>query len=215
MPIREKIIDLERIAKEIREFKGLEIARKATHAVPGEGNPDAQIMFIGEAPGRNEDLQGRPFVGQAGKLLEKTLLETLGMKREEVYITNIIKYRPPDNRDPLPEEIEVCKGWLDRQIEIISPKIITTLGRFSMAKFIPDVTISKVHGKARFHELPAISHKLIIFPMYHPAAALRAGSMMQEFVADFNKLKDLLEKTEEIPETKTETENQAVQTSLF
>lgn len=188
----EKKIELEEIAKEVREFKELEIAKAATNPVSGEGNVDAKLFFCGEAPGMNEDLQGRPFVGQAGKLLEKTLLSELGMTRDQVYITNIVKYRPPENRDPTPSEIEACRGWLDRQIEIISPKIIATLGRYSMTKFIPDVSISQVHGQARFYQLPTMNYKLIIFPMYHPAAALRAGSMMQQFVADFGKLKTLL-----------------------
>jgi DNA polymerase len=192
MTAQEKEIELDKIAREVKAFKGLDIAKNATHPVPGEGNPDAQIMFIGEGPGFYEDQQGRPFVGQSGKLLEKTLKEILNLDRLEVFITNIVKFRPPDNRDPLPEEIEACRDWLDRQITIIQPKIIATLGRFSMAKFIPDVTISRVHGQSRFYMLPATSYKMIIFPMYHPAAALRAGSMMQEFVADFNKLKDLL-----------------------
>lgn len=208
MNTSEKQIELDQIAEEIKKFRGLEIARNCTHAVPGEGSPDAQIMFIGEAPGHHEDLQGRPFVGQAGKLLEKTLLDVLGLQRPDVFITNVVKYRPPDNRDPLPEEIEACRDWLDRQIAIIQPKIIATLGRFSMAKFIPGVTISRVHGQPRFYQLPANNlpagrqgYKLIIFPMYHPAAALRAGSMMNEFISDFNKLKDILEnqKTETAP----------------
>ncbi len=212
MTTQEKQTELDKIAEEIKEFKGLEIARRAIHAVPGEGNPDAQLMFIGEGPGQNEDLQGRPFVGQAGKLLEKTLIEALGLKREEVYITNIIKYRPPENRDPLPEEIEACKNWLDRQIEIISPKIIATLGRFSMAKFIPDVTISRVHGQARFAEF---NKKIIIFPMYHPAAALRAGSMMQEFINDFNKLKSLLGTEKVMAATEPDKPAAITQASLF
>ena len=190
MTAEQKKVELEKITQEIRNFKGLDIAKNATNSVPGEGDPDAQIMFIGEAPGQREDLSGRPFVGQAGKLLEKTLASELGMTREQVYITNIVKYRPPDNRDPFLNEIEACWEWLDHQIEIISPKIIVTLGRYSMAKFIPDVSISKVHGQARFLEFAG--KKYIVFPMYHPAAALRAGSMMQQFVADFAKLKNLL-----------------------
>lgn len=213
MTTQEKQTELDKIAKEVRDFKGLEIARNATHAVPGEGNPDAQIMFIGEGPGHNEDLQGRPFVGQAGKLLEKTLKDVLSLDRFDVYITNIVKFRPPDNRDPLPDEIEACRDWLDRQIAVIKPKIIATLGRFSMAKFIPDVTISRVHGQARFVNFN--DFKIIIFPMYHPAAALRAGSMMAEFVTDFNKLKDLLgDKPNEV-EPSTSQESKITQQSLF
>lgn len=190
MDTQEKQAELDKISEEIKEFKGLDIARNATHVVPGEGSPDAQIMFIGEAPGFHEDQQGRPFVGQAGKLLEKTLTEILGLKRSDVYITNIIKYRPPDNRDPLPSEIEACRDWLDRQITVIQPKIIATLGRFSMAKFIPDISISQVHGQARFVDF--LGHRYIVFPMYHPAAALRAGSVLSAFRDDFAKLKNIL-----------------------
>jgi DNA polymerase len=190
MTTQEKIIELDKIAREIKEFKGLDIAKNCTLAVPGEGNPDAQIMFIGEAPGFNEDRQGRPFVGQAGKLLEKTLKDVLDLGRFDVYITNIVKFRPPDNRDPQPIEIEACRDWLDRQINIIHPKIIATLGRFSMAKFLQDISISRIHGQARYVDIN--NNKIIIFPMYHPAAALRAGVVMNEFIQDFNKLKSLL-----------------------
>jgi uracil-DNA glycosylase len=194
MTTQEKIVELNKIASEIKAFKGLDISKTAINPVPGEGNPDSPIMFVGEAPGHNEDLQGRPFVGLSGKLLEKTLKETLGLDRNDVFITNIVKFRPPDNRDPTPEEIETCKDWLDRQIAIIEPQIIVTLGRFSMAKFIPDVTISRVHGQPRPVQLSIANCPLsiIIFPMYHPAAALRAGSMMTDFVADFTKLGVLL-----------------------
>ncbi len=197
MQTEEKKIELEKIAGEIRAFKGLEIARNATQAVPGEGNPDAAMMFVGEAPGFNEDLQGRPFVGQAGKLLDKTLAG-IGIDRQDVYITNIVKFRPPDNRDPFPDEIEACRDWLDRQIAIIDPKIIVTLGRFSMAKFMPDVSISGVHG------LPRMFGKYIIMPMYHPAAALRGGTVMNLFVQDFNKLKSLLNPQKPIEPVKIE-----------
>lgn len=190
MTTEQKKKELDKVAQEVKAFKDLDIARSATNAVPGEGDPDAQIMFIGEAPGFNEDQQGRPFVGQAGKLLEKVLASELDMDRNQVYITNIVKYRPPDNRDPFDNEIEACQQWLDRQIEIISPKIIVTLGRFSMAKFIPGVTISKVHGEARFVDFNG--QRYIVFPMYHPAAALRSGAMMQQFTADFERLKSLL-----------------------
>lgn len=186
----EKKVELEKIAQEVREFKGLDIAKDATNAVPGEGNPDAELFFFGEAPGAVEDSTGRPFVGQAGKLLEKTLWDVLRLRRDEVFITNILKYRPPDNRDPLLEEIEACREWLDKQIEIISPKIIVTLGRYSMAKFIPDVSISKVHGQPRFVDFGG--RRYIVFPMYHPAAALRAGSVLAQFQEDFTKLKNLL-----------------------
>ena len=149
-------------------------------------------------------------------------MDVLGLQRSDVYITNIVKFRPPDNRDPLPDEIEACREWLDRQIAVISPKIIATLGRFSMAKFIPDVSISRVHSQPRYFDFsytlpPSNSYtlKLIIFPMYHPAAALRAGSMMQEFISDFNKLNDLLKQnTTLVKEVETPISKPA-QTSLF
>jgi len=208
MTREEKIDQLRKIAIEIKSFKGLEIAKKATNAVPGEGNPDAEILFIGEAPGFNEDRLGRPFVGQAGKLLDKAITENLGLKRTDVYITNIVKFRPPENRDPTPEEIDACRDWLDRQIAIIKPKYIVTLGRFSMAKYIPDVTISRVHGLSRKLD------EFIIFPMYHPAAALRSGEMMKAFLDDFNKLKNLLF-PQIIPPTVINSKPEQTQGTLF
>jgi DNA polymerase len=213
MTTQEKITQLAEIAAEVNAFKGLDIAKNCTKAVPGEGNPDAEIMFIGEAPGFNEDREGRPFVGQAGKLLEKTL-QAIGLQRSDVYITNIVKFRPPDNRDPFPDEIAACHIWLDRQIEIIKPKIIATLGRFSMAKFIPDVTISRVHGQSRFVEFNGV--KYIVFPMYHPAAALRAGAVLEQFNQDFNKLKSILGNNQQTAVAeKKETPVKSAQTSLF
>lgn len=208
MTIDEKIIQLNKVAQEIKDFKGLDIAKNANHPVPGEGNPDAQIMLIGEAPGQVEDSTGRPFVGLSGQMMRKTLFETTGIKPEEVFITNIVKFRPPENRDPFPNEIEACKNWLNRQIAIIQPRIIVTLGRFSMAKFIPDVTISQVHGKPRFFKFSAINHELtnyepIIFPMYHPAAALRGTTVMNIFKDDFAKLKSLLAQQPQIEDNNT------------
>ncbi len=190
MTTAEKKVELAKIAQEIIAFTGLDIAKQATQAVPGEGSPDAQIMFIGEAPGFNEDQQGRPFVGQAGKLLEKILQDTLNLERRDVYITNVVKFRPPDNRDPQPFEIDACADWLDRQIKIIQPQIIVTLGRFSMGKFIPGVTISRIHGQPRFIDFQGSRYTL--FPMYHPAAALRAGEVMAQFKEDFQKLSKFL-----------------------
>lgn len=183
MSTEEKKSELDKIAQEIKSFKGLEIAKNAQHAVPGEGNPDAKIMMIGEAPGQQEDLTGRPFVGMSGSMMVRVMTETIGLQREDVFITNIVKFRPPENRDPTPEEIEACRDWLDRQIKIIAPKIIVTLGRFSMGKFIPGVTISRVHGEAKNYG------PYIIFPMFHPAAALRGTGTMNQFKDDFRKLK--------------------------
>ncbi|OGC93008.1 hypothetical protein A2899_04375 [Candidatus Amesbacteria bacterium RIFCSPLOWO2_01_FULL_49_25] len=212
MTTQQKIEELNKIAQEIKSFQGLDIARNATHAVPGEGHPDAQIMFIGEAPGQVEDSTGRPFVGQSGQLMRKTLTETTSIQPEEVFITNIVKFRPPDNRDPNDIEIETCRDWLDRQINVIQPKIICTLGRFSMAKFIPGVTISRVHGQPRFVTFQG--NKFIIFPMYHPAAALRGTGTLNEFKQDFNKLKNLLDPASP-PKDLQSQPSQPLQASLF
>lgn len=216
----EKQAELDKLLAEIKEYKGLDIARKATNPVLGEGDPDSEIMFIGEAPGFHEDQQGRPFVGLAGKLLEKTLQE-IGLQRSEVYITNIVKFRPPENRDPTPEEIEACKGWLDQQIEIINPRVIVTLGRFSMAKFLGPQSISRIHGQHRRVSWTSPSGKMtnpIIFPMYHPAAALRAGEMMKAFKEDFFNLGKLIQdgavKVEKLVPDKKE-DDKPVQDSLF
>lgn len=159
--------------------------KKTANLVFGEGNIDCAVMFVGEAPGFNEDVQKRPFVGRAGKLLDECIVE-IGWKRADVYITNIVKRRPPDNRDPLPEEIEAYKPYLARQIEIINPKIIATLGRFSMNYFLPFAKISKDHGKVFEAE------KRIIFPLYHPAAALRATTVLNDLKADFKKLPNVV-----------------------
>ncbi|KKU31065.1 MAG: Phage SPO1 DNA polymerase-related protein, partial [Candidatus Amesbacteria bacterium GW2011_GWC1_46_24] len=144
---------------------------------------------------------------------EKTLKSAMGLDRSEVYITNIVKYRPPDNRDPLPAEIEACAGWLNRQITVICPEIICTLGRFSLAKFIPDVSISRVHGQPRFVNFE--NHRYVVFPMYHPAAALRAGSVLRDFEVDFRKLNDMLITPvgKSLPEITPDALN--IQTSLF
>jgi DNA polymerase len=176
---------LNEVAGKIAQTKGGPFG-PGLNPVPGEGDPDAQIMFIGEGPGFHENRLGRPFVGVSGQLLRKTLVEN-DFKESEVFITNIVKFRPPENRDPTPQEIEFFKPFLDEQIEIISPKIIVTLGRFSMYKFLGEgVSISRIHGQARK------MGKYLIFPMFHPAAALRDGSMMRQFKEDFGKLKDLL-----------------------
>jgi len=188
----EKKIELAKLKKDLESRTDMPLLRSANDVVFGNGNPDSEILFIGEAAGYHESIEHKPFVGQAGKLLIKNLKEKLGLDREQVYITNIVKTRPPDNRDPLPEEIEAFRPYLDKEIEIIQPRIIVTLGRFSMGKFIPDVTISRVHGQARFVDFGG--KRYIVFPMYHPAAALRAGSMMKLFEEDFGKLQSLLGK---------------------
>lgn len=158
------------------------LAAGATQLVMGDGNPDADIVLIGEAPGKAEDEQGLPFVGASGKFLSE-MLAAAGIKREDVYITNILKYRPPNNRDPLPEEKKEFWPFLLRQLEIINPKVVITLGRHSGAYFIPDLVISRDHGHARtvrYHE-----HEFLVIPLYHPAAALYNGGMRQTLVQDF------------------------------
>ncbi len=165
-------------------------------AVPGEGPENASIMFIGEGPGFHENQQGKPFVGQAGKFLDE-LLANAGVKREEVFITNVVKCRPPGNRDPQPEELEACRKYLDRQIELINPQIIVTLGRFSMAKFFGAVKISQIHGKSK-----KIDNRLIV-AMYHPAAALHQPALKSTLLEDFSKLKIYLQNvTESVDESK-------------
>jgi DNA polymerase len=155
-------------------------------AVPGDGNPDADILFIGEAPGQKEDELGVPFVGAAGKLLNE-LLGTIGMNREDIFIANVIKHRPPGNRDPLPEEIAVYAPWLAKQIEIINPKIIITLGRFSMDFVLGSgFSISKIHGE------PKRKNGRVIVPLYHPAAALYSGNLRPTLFADFQKIPKII-----------------------
>ena len=167
----------------------LPLKKGATKLVFGSGNTEAKILCVGEGPGRNEDLQGLPFVGQAGKLLEKFLLLAC-IERKKVFITNVVHHRPPENRDPLPEEIIAYGKYLDQIIEIINPKVIITLGRFSMAKFLPNVFISGVHGKK--HNVIWKDKKIIVFPMYHPAASLRNGNILRQEQKDFLQLKQTL-----------------------
>jgi len=172
-----------------------EISKARTNAVPGEGPENAEIMFIGEAPGWNEDKQGRPFVGQAGQFLDK-LLASINLDRKKVYITNVVKTRPPDNRDPSPIEIQNCAPWLERQLEIIKPKIIVTLGRYSMAKFFPGKSISKIHGTAVKRD------GVIYFAMYHPAAALHQASLRQTLEEDMKKIPRILAEMKSVQEEK-------------
>lgn len=163
------------------------LAKTRTKAVPGEGPFDAEIMFIGEAPGMNEDRQGRPFVGAAGQFLEELLAEA-GLKRNQVYICNVLKCRPPGNRDPLPTEIETCRDYLDEQIDLVDPLVIVTLGRFSMARYFPGQTISRIHGR------PKESAGCFYVPMFHPAAALHQQSLRATIIEDFRKLPDIVER---------------------
>jgi len=164
-----------------------------TQVVPGEGSADAEIMFIGEGPGKKEDESGRPFVGVAGKFLDE-MLASIKLKRENVYIANVVKCRPPGNRDPLPAEAETCWPWLESQVKIIDPKIIVTLGRHSMERFLPGQKISEAHGKALRRDIPGLG-KRVFFTLYHPAAALYNGSLRATLLKDFKKLPEVLELT--------------------
>lgn len=175
-----------------------DLAAQATQLVFGDGNPDADIVFIGEAPGKNEDIQGKPFVGAAGKFLNE-MLEMINLKRDDIYITNIVKYRPPNNRDPLPEEKQAFLPYLQAQLEIIQPKVLVTLGRHSMNCFLPDLQISKVHGqpkrvKLQLKKLSDDILTLVILPLFHPAAALYNGSMRQTLIDDFTAIPLILKK---------------------
>lgn len=187
MSNKEKLLD--NLKNKIINDKKLPL--QESNLVFGEGSPEAEIFFIGEAPGLKEDQLVRPFVGRSGQLLTKTI-ESLGLKREDVYISNIVKRRPPENRDPLPSEIEAYKPYLKEQIEIINPKIIVTLGRFSMNYFIPTAKISRDQGK-----IFKVDNYLII-PMFHPAAALRGTTTLNQFQKSFKKLPTVLKKFDEL-----------------
>ncbi len=162
--------------------------------VPGEGLIEAEIMFIGEGPGQKEDELGRPFVGAAGKFLDE-MLASINFKREEVYITNVVKCRPPGNRDPLLEEIEACWPWLQEQIKIINPKLIVLLGKHALGKFLPGQKISQIHGKALRRYIPEIG-TYVFYALYHPAAALYNGSMREVLISDFKKIPAVLKAAE-------------------
>lgn len=184
------------------------LKESATQAVFGNGNPHAEVVFIGEAPGKKEDETGVPFVGAAGKFLGE-MLESIGMTRRasadgarhdfaksDIYITNIVKYRPPNNRDPLPEEKDACKDWLHEELNAIAPKLIVFLGRHSMNHFFPDLKISQAHGKLVIKTIPGINTKYFL-PLYHPAAALYNGGMREELMSDFKKIPLALKKISE------------------
>lgn len=173
------------LCREIANCRQCDLARQRNKVVPGEGAEDADIALIGEAPGWHEDQQGRPFVGPAGQFLDE-LLASIEMKRQQVYICNVLKCRPPGNRDPLPMEIKTCQQWLDRQLALIHPKMIVTLGRYSMARFFPGETISKIHGKARREG------GVIYYAMYHPAAALHQQGLRDTIKADMRRIPSLL-----------------------
>src|SRR3989339_1905114 len=167
----------------------LPLKKGATQLVFGTGNTEAEILCVGEGPGRMEDKEGLPFVGQAGKLLDKLLI-LAGLERKKVFITNVVHHRPPENRDPLPEEITSYSKYLDQIINILNPNVIITLGRFSMTKFLPNVFISQVHGKK--HDVIWQNKNVVVFPMYHPAASLRNGNILRQEQTDFVEMGKLL-----------------------
>ncbi|KKU81814.1 MAG: Phage SPO1 DNA polymerase-related protein [Parcubacteria group bacterium GW2011_GWA1_47_8] len=174
------------------------LKKTATRGVPGDGSAHAEIVFIGEAPGAKEDKEGRPFVGAAGKFLAEMLAD-VKMKREDIYITNIVKYRPPDNRDPLPKEIAACAKWLEEEIKLINPKLIVFLGRHSMNHFFPKEKISTVHGKLIIE--PKWGKRQHFLPLYHPAAALYNGSLRATLKEDFAKIPLILKEIAKNPST--------------
>jgi uracil-DNA glycosylase family 4 len=200
--------ELTDLYQEVRVCQKCILAQGRTNAVPGEGPEDAAIMFIGEGPGFHEDRQGRPFVGAAGNYLNE-LLEKIGLNREQVYITNVVKCRPPGNRDPESEEIEACRPYLDRQIDLIRPRLVITLGRFSMQRYFPGASISRIHGQAKR------VGSVIYFPMFHPAAALHQPRWRTLVEEDMLKIPDLLAKLDEIEEEDDVEPPQAQQLSLF
>lgn len=193
MATRSKTELLDKLADEIKAKQVCaDLAAQATQLVMGDGNVDAEVVFVGEAPGKNEDLQGKPFVGASGKFLNEMLAQA-GLVRDDVYITNIVKYRPPNNRDPSVEEKRAFWPYLMRQLEIINPKVIVTLGRHAMNCFIPDAKISVDHGQPREVRLHH-EYDWLVMPLYHPAAALYNGSMRQTLINDFMKVPALIKK---------------------
>ncbi|MDW7982080.1 MAG: uracil-DNA glycosylase [Thermomicrobium sp.] len=209
---RERSVEerLEEIARDVRACTRCDLWRTRTQAVPGEGNPQADVMVIGEAPGYHEDRQGRPFVGAAGQFLNE-LLGRAGLRREEVFITNVVKCRPPGNRDPLPDEIASCAPYLEAQLAAIRPRVIVTLGRYSMARWFPNEKISRVHGQARR------VGEYVVVPMYHPAAALHQPALKELVEKDFDQLGEILRRVraEARPPTDEAPEERPHQMRLF
>jgi len=187
---------LESISGRIVSCTNCRLSKTRTHAVPGDGNSNADVMFIGEGPGKSEDERGVPFVGAAGKFLDELLAE-IGMKRSDVFITNVVKCRPPGNRDPLDDEISVCWPYLEEQVKLIKPKLIVTLGRHAMNRFLPGLKISEAHGQAKRYKGVG-TEKQVYFPMYHPAVALYNGSYRDVLKADMRKIPKLLSMIESV-----------------
>ena len=182
--------DYEGLTHRIRSCTLCSLSEKRTQAVPGEGSLDADIMFVGEGPGFYEDRDGRPFVGPAGKFLDE-LLQSIGLRRETVYITNMVKCRPPNNRDPLPGEVSACRPYLDSQLEMISPEVIVTLGRHSFSKFFPSQSLTRARGRSQQWR------NLTVYPIYHPAAALHNPRLRSVIVEDFSRLPDVVRSARE------------------
>lgn len=194
---KDKLVKLEQIAADIRTKNVCpDLAKTAKNLVMGDGNPDADIVFIGEAPGKNEDEQGLPFIGAAGKFLNEMLVAA-GLERKDVYITSIVKYRPPRNRDPLPEEKAAFGPYLLRQLEIIQPKMVVTLGRHSTEYFLPGTKIGQIHGQPK--QVKFGNNLLIVMPLFHPAAALYNGSLRQTLIDDFLKIPAVINQTSSLP----------------
>jgi DNA polymerase len=200
--------ELSVIAAEVRVCTDCELHRSRTLAVPGAGASEAEVLFIGEGPGMNEDKEGLPFVGNAGKFLNE-MLESIEWERESVFVTNVVKCRPPGNRDPLPDEIEACSRYLDRQIEALDPLMIVTLGRHSMSRWFANERISKIHGK------PRRDGKRVVVPLYHPAAALHQPSLRAVIQADFRKLPLILDEFRQQLADGEAPDNEPEQMSLF
>jgi len=177
------------IAAQIKTCTKCDLYRGTTNAVPGTGNIHTEIMFIGEGPGFNEDKQGLPFVGRSGDYLNY-LLNLINLNRDQVFITNVVKHRPPENRDPLPDEIIACKGYLDDQVELINPSVIVTLGRFSMARYFPTAKISQIHGQPKYDDEKYRAY----YPLYHPAAVLRNPGLRRDMETDVKRLLEVIEK---------------------
>ena len=191
MTSEERATALEAIAAEVRICARCRLAEGRTKAVPGEGSPDTEVVFVGEGPGQNEDRQGRPFVGAAGNLLQE-LLAMIGWRREDVFITNVVKCRPPNNRDPEPDEIAACQPFLKRQLGVLDPALLVTLGRFSLQTFMPGDRISRVHGTARPIDPETGARAATGYALYHPAAALRQGSLKETMQRDMAAVPELL-----------------------
>ena len=203
--------ELNAVAQEVSICTRCDLHHSRKNAVPGEGPANAEIMFIGEGPGFHENEQGRPFVGAAGKYLDE-LLAKINLKRSDVFIGNVVKCRPPGNRDPLPQELAACSEYLERQIAAINPKVIVTLGRYSLAHFVPNAKISEIHGQAM-----RVKGRLVV-AMYHPAAGLHQRSLMSAIEEDFLRLPEIIAKAAQVPEQQEPTRSEKTeptQLSLF